>query len=77
VHSGRWSGDPRTPNAGMALYRLSRLATIVQPGQTLVSATTAALVEGDREAPALRGLGERAVPDFEDPVHVYEIVESG
>jgi class 3 adenylate cyclase len=75
LHSGRWSGDPRRPDAGMAYYRLSRFAEIVDPGQVLVSQATAALIEGDRDAPALRSLGERTIPDFDEPMHVYELVE--
>jgi len=53
-----------------------RLAKVVEPGQVLVSQATAALLEGDRRAPALRSLGERAIPDFDEPAHVYELVES-
>jgi class 3 adenylate cyclase len=75
VHSGRWSGDPLRPAAGSALYRLGRLARVVEAGQVLVSQATAALVEGDRHVPALRSLGERAIPDFDGPAHVYELVE--
>jgi class 3 adenylate cyclase len=77
VHSGRWSGDPQRPTASTALYRLSRLATMVEPGQTLVSGTTADLIEGDREAPSLRSLGTRTIPDSEKPTDVYALVDSG
>ena len=76
LHSGRWSGDVRRPNAGTAMYRLNRLARTVHAGQVLVSATTAALVEGDREVPPLRSLGERKLPDFDEPAYVYELVGS-
>jgi class 3 adenylate cyclase len=76
IHSGRWSGDPRQPAAATALSRLSRFAKVVEPGQVLVSEATAALLEGDRRAPALRSLGERAIPDFDKPAQVYELVES-
>jgi class 3 adenylate cyclase len=76
VHSGRWSGDPRRPAAGTALSRLKRFANVVKPGQVLVSQATAALLEGDRGAPALRSLGERAVPGLDEPAQVYELVES-
>jgi class 3 adenylate cyclase len=74
VHSGRWSGDPRRPAAGMALYRLTRLVEVAVPGQVLVSQATVALLEGDRGAPALRQLGERQLPDFEEPVRLFETV---
>ena len=75
LHSGRWSGDPRRPDASTALLRLSRLAKIVEPGQVLLSQATAALLEGDRHAPALRSLGERSIPDFDEPAPVYEMIE--
>jgi class 3 adenylate cyclase len=76
VHSGRWSGDPGRPMAGTALHRVSRLADVVEPGQVLVSPTTAALLEGDRQTPRLRSLGERAIPDFDEPTLVYELAGS-
>ncbi len=76
LHSGRWSGDPRQPDAGTALMRLSRLEAIAERGQVLVSQATAALIEGDREAPALRSLGERTVSGFDEPVRLYELVDA-
>ncbi len=75
LHSGRWSGDPRQPDAGTAFLRMTRLAKLVDPGQILVSQTTAALVEGDRDAPVLRSLGARTIPDFDEPMHLYEMLE--
>jgi class 3 adenylate cyclase len=75
LHSGRWSGDPRRPAAGTALSRLLRFAKVVEPGQVLVSQATAALLEGDRRAPALRSLGERDIPDLDEPTRVYELLD--
>jgi class 3 adenylate cyclase len=63
VHSGRWSGDPRQPDAGTALSKVMKLIHSVERGHTVVSATTAALVEGDRSVPTLRRLGERTAHD--------------
>jgi class 3 adenylate cyclase len=76
VHSGRWSGDPLQPVAGTLLSRLSRLARVVEPGQVLVSQSTAALLEGDRRAPRLRSLGERVIPELDQPEQLFELVES-
>jgi class 3 adenylate cyclase len=76
IHSGRWSGDPRRPAAGTAFSRLIRYAKVAEPGQVLVSQATAGLLEGDHRAPALRSLGEQAIPDLEEPTHLYELVES-
>ena len=73
VHSGRWSGDPGRPVAGTALVRLARLARVTEPGQVLVSQTTAALLDGDRSAPALRDLGEHKVPELDEPTRLYEL----
>jgi class 3 adenylate cyclase len=47
----------------------------VEPPQVLVSQTTAALLEGDRSVPRLRNLGERAVPDFDEPMRLYELTD--
>jgi class 3 adenylate cyclase len=76
VHSGRWSGDPRRPAASTALARLMSFAKAVEPGQVLVSQATAALLEGDRSTPVLRSLGEQDIPNLDEPVRVYELVES-
>src|SRR3982074_2290579 len=77
VHWGGGSGDPLRPAAGMALYRLTRFSSLAEPGQVLISHTTAALLEGDRHAPTLRNLGERAIPDFDaPPAQVYELPEA-
>jgi class 3 adenylate cyclase len=76
VHSGRWSGDPRRPVAATAFTWLLRFATVVEPGQVLVSQATAALLKGDRSAPELRSLGERTVRELDETVQIYELVES-
>ncbi|HZM80607.1 MAG TPA: adenylate/guanylate cyclase domain-containing protein [Candidatus Limnocylindrales bacterium] len=75
VHSGRWSGARRPPTAHTALLRLDRLAQVTEPGQVLVSPTTAALLEGDRSVPPLRDLGERAIPGLDGLFRVYEVAE--
>jgi class 3 adenylate cyclase len=76
LHSGRWSGDPRRPTASTALSRLTRFAKVVEPGQVLVSQATAALLEGDRDAPTLRDLGERTDHDLDEPTHLFELPTS-
>jgi class 3 adenylate cyclase len=76
VHSGRWSGDPRRPLAATAFTWLVRFGKEVEPGQVLVSQATAALLDGDRTAPELRSLGERTVGELDEPVQIYELVES-
>jgi class 3 adenylate cyclase len=76
IHSGRWSGDPREPNAATALFRLSRITEVAEAPQVLVSQTTAALLEGDHSVPRLRSLGEHAIPDIDEPMRLYELVDS-
>jgi class 3 adenylate cyclase len=76
LHAGRWSGDPERPVASTAFSRLVRLATVVVPGQVLVSQATAALLEGDRSAPALRSLGKRKIKGLKDPMQLYELAGS-
>jgi class 3 adenylate cyclase len=72
VHSGRWSGNPQQPEAGTALSNLMQLFHSIQRGRTVVSATTAALVEGDRDAPSLRPL-ELSIGG--EPATVFELVD--
>ncbi len=76
LHSGRWSGDPDRPSAGTAMLRLGRLNEVVEPGQVLVSPTTAALLEGDSQTPPLRSLGERVLRDYDEPIVLYELTSS-
>ena len=64
IHSGRWSGNPRKPGAGTALYRLNRFAKIAQSGQVVVTYSTAALLEDDPRYSRLRNLGEVELPDL-------------
>jgi hypothetical protein len=71
-----WSGDPRRPIASTAFSRLIRFAKLAEPGKCLSLRQPLPLLEGDHRTPALRSLGERAIPDFDEPVHLYELVES-
>jgi class 3 adenylate cyclase len=61
-------------HAGTAFGWLMRFARVVEPGQ--VSHATAALLEGDRSVPELRSLGERTIRELDEPVQIYELVES-
>jgi class 3 adenylate cyclase len=73
IHSGRWSGDPTRVAASTALYRLTQFAHTAEPGQVLVSAATAALLEGDMSIPPLSDLGPRTIPGLDEPLHLYEL----
>ena len=78
---GRASAFPVTA-VGVETRRLkgvgtqSHLIKIAQPGQVVVTSTTAALLEGDPRYSRLRSLGEVDVPDFDEPVRAYEVLDS-
>jgi class 3 adenylate cyclase len=76
LHSGRWSGDPSRPSAGTALSRLHDIAGISRPGEVVLSSTTAALVEGDRELPSVRSVEPRTTRDG-DAMELYELDAPG
>ena len=74
IHSGRWSGNPEHPEAGTALSNLMQLFGSVERGLTVVSATAASLVEGDRDIPPLRPV-ERSIGGT--PMTAFELAEEG
>jgi class 3 adenylate cyclase len=49
------------------------LAKVAEPGQVLVSQATASMLEGDAVAARLRSLGERALPQFDEPIRFYAL----
>ena len=73
LHTGRWSGDAQRPAAATALSRVMILAKVAEPGQVLVSQATASMLEGDAVAARLRSLGERALPQFDEPIRLYAL----
>ncbi len=73
VHSGRVA-DATAPGYGAASLHAFRLWQAAEPWQILVSHATEALLEGELTELELRDLGERTLPDFERPAHVYELV---
>jgi class 3 adenylate cyclase len=77
IHSGHWSGTTHAPEAGTALYRLRRLAQVMQPGQVLVSPSTAALLDGDPLHHRLHDLGEVPVQEDGETMAIHELTEPG
>ncbi len=72
VHSGRCA-DPQRKHLGSVAFRGTRLCQEADPWQILVSHAAEALVEGDSPVVQLRDLGERPLPDFPQPAHVFEV----
>jgi class 3 adenylate cyclase/DNA-binding CsgD family transcriptional regulator len=63
---------------GFAVHQAARIGDIGHGGQTLLSSTTARLIEHDLPTGlGLRDLGETAVPDFERPERVFQLVVPG
>jgi class 3 adenylate cyclase len=71
VRMGLHTGMPLLTGEGYAgreLHRAARIAACGHGGQVLVSAATAALVDGD-----LRELGEHRLKDFAEPVAIFQL----
>jgi DNA-binding CsgD family transcriptional regulator len=63
---------------GFAVHQAARIGDIGHGGQTLLSSTTARLIEHDLPSGlALRDLGPTEVPDFERLERVYQLVVPG
>jgi class 3 adenylate cyclase len=60
---------------GQTVNRCARIRSLVQGGQTLVSAATRELVRSvARETLTFRDLGEHQLRDFKEPERVYEVI---
>jgi class 3 adenylate cyclase len=73
VRMGLHTGDPHLTGEGYAgreLHRAARIAATGHGGQVVVSAATAALVDGD-----LSDLGEHRLKDFPEPVALFQLGE--
>jgi predicted ATPase len=71
VRMGLHTGEPRLTGEGYAgreLHRAARIASAGHGAQVLVSAATAALVEGE-----LTELGEHRLKDFAEPVSIFQL----
>jgi predicted ATPase len=71
VRMGVHTGEPRLTGEGYAgreLHRAARIASAGHGAQVLVSAATAALVEGE-----LTELGEHRLKDFAEPVSIFQL----
>jgi class 3 adenylate cyclase len=69
-------GRPEATRRRHGVIPADPLAQLAEPDQILVSQTTAALLEGDRDAPELRDLGDHKLPDFDSPMRIYELTKA-
>jgi class 3 adenylate cyclase len=75
IHTGRVA-RPAEGSLGSPALRVLRLCKTAEPGQILVSHATHAMLEGQvLERLSLHDLGERVLPGFDEPTHVYELVD--
>ncbi len=70
IHSGRMAAMGQM---GSAFFRCAMMCASAEPGQILVSHATEALLEGEVRDVETRDLGERTLPGFDEPVHVFEV----
>lgn len=73
IHSGRWSGTLKSPEAGTAIYRLRRISDLVGPGQIVISEATAAMLDGDEVHHRLRRLVADPTSDTDRSVVLHEL----
>ena len=77
IHTGEASGTPTGP-IGYEVHRAARIGAVAHGGQVLVSAPTAALVEGTLPGDAsLRGLGPHRLKDLGRPEILFQLVAQG
>jgi class 3 adenylate cyclase len=72
LHSGHVA-DRAQRHLGSVALRCVLLCDAAEPWQILVSHATEALLEGELSDVSLRDLGERTLPDLDQPVHVFEV----
>jgi class 3 adenylate cyclase len=72
LHSGQIA-DRAQRHLGSVALRCVLLSKTADPWQILVSHATEALLEGERADVTLLDLGERTLPNLDQPVHVFEV----
>jgi predicted ATPase/class 3 adenylate cyclase len=83
VRMGLHTGEPsRVPEGyvGLDVHRAARIMAAAHGGQVLLSQTTHDLVAPQRSeetAVSLRDLGEHRLKDFDQPMHLYQVIVPG
>ncbi|PWT75057.1 MAG: hypothetical protein C5B60_05910 [Chloroflexi bacterium] len=82
VRMGLHTGEPsRVPEGyvGLDVHRAARIMSAAHGDQVVLSQTTHDLVSPDGSAGvvSLRDLGEHRLKDFEQPMHLYQVVVAG
>lgn len=77
VHTGEVDVEPEGV-VGLQVHKAARISAAAHGGQVLVSAATAALVDGGLpEAVTLRSLGKHRLKDLRDPVELFQLEAPG
>jgi predicted ATPase/class 3 adenylate cyclase len=81
VRMGLHTGEPSRVSegyVGLDVHRAARIMSAAHGGQVLLSQTTRDLVAHDgAEGESLRDLGEHHLKDFEQAMHLYQVVIAG
>jgi len=81
VRMGVHTGEPYPAAhgyAGVSVHRAARICTLAHGGQTLLSRSTAGIVDDDPPAGVgLRDLGEHRLKDFDRPERIYQLEVEG
>jgi len=81
IRMGMHTGEPQRAQhgyTGLAVHRASRICTMANGGQVLLSGATAGIVEDEEIAGiALRDLGEYRLKDFDRPERIVQLVIDG
>jgi predicted ATPase/class 3 adenylate cyclase len=84
VRMGLHTGEPSRVSegyVGLDVHRAARIMAAAHGGQVLLSQTTHDLVARGRDEDAgavgLRDLGEHRLKDFEQPMHLYQVIIAG
>jgi predicted ATPase/class 3 adenylate cyclase len=79
VRIGIHTGEPERHEegyVGLEVHRAARIGATAHGGQIVVSGSTRRLVPGLVDA-EFRDLGRHRLKDFDDPVHLYDVVGAG
>lgn len=79
VRMGLHTGEPQRHEdgyIGIDVHRAARIAATAAGGQTILSASTQALVGSQQHEVRIRDLGWHRLKDIADPEHLFEVVDA-
>lgn len=80
IRIGLHTGEPERHEdgyIGFDVHRAARIAATASGGQTVMSASTQALVDSQRGDIGLRDLGWHRLKDLPEPEHLYDVIAPG